>query len=800
MTKIHSLLTLLLFVAALGAYAQSVMTDRQVIEYYEQGIAQGKSREEIASELMLRGVTREQAQRVAEAYQAQQQQAPVGSLDTGDRSHLSSSPETALADQGTDEILASSANAIYGYDLFRNRNLSFTPSASMATPRNYRLGPGDEVIIDIYGAAQQTIRQTISPEGSIVVDYLGPVYLNGLTVEEANSFLGKKLSAIYSGLGQGGNMRTNIRLTLGQIRSIQIDVLGDVAVPGTYTVSSFSTILNALYRAGGIVEPGSLRNIALTRGGKTVGQADIYELLTTGSREHDIRLEDGDVILVRPYTEMVKISGMVKRPMYFEMKEGETLAQLIAYAGGFTSNANTASISVIRQNGKRFEVSTVESGDFARFVLQNGDEVSVGRLQSRFENRVSVTGAVFFPGIYEHGEGLRTVRELVAKAGGLLPEAFTGRAVINREHDDRTLEVLSINLERVLSGADPDFVLRKNDELIIASKNILEDAGTMSIHGMVARPGVFPFAANTTVEDLIIMAGGLQNGASTARVDVTRLRKDATGMVVSDSLAELHSFSLKDGLIADGEQGFVLEPYDEVVVHRSPAFVQPVHFTISGEVNFPGQYTMTGRGERLSDAVNKAGGLTQYSYADGARLLRTLSATEQQQLEEARESLLIAGDTLSLNKINLTAGTYQIAIELGKALALPGSTYDVELREGDVLEIPTFNNTVKTSGAVMAPGAMTYVPGRTASYYIRLSGGYAHRANRSYGYIVSMNGEKRPLRGWSSIQPGDELIIPMKEKKDVDVRSSVVAYSSAAASIATIGVTIMTLINQNRTK
>ena len=779
---------------SLVAFGQNVMTDQQIIEYYEQGVAVGKSNEDIAKELMLRGVTREQAQRVAAQYRAQQN-AATPELDTGDRSHVS--PETALSDADPSAALPAEPNVIYGYDLFRQRDLSFSPSASMATPQNYRLGPGDEVIIDIYGAAQKTIRQTISPEGSIVVEYLGPVYLNGLTVEEANSFLGKKLSAIYSGLGQGDNTRTNIRLTLGQIRSIQVDVVGDVAAPGTYQVSSFATIFNALHRAGGIVAPGTLRNITLSRGGKVVGQADVYELLTTGSRAQDIRLEDGDVILVGPYTEMVKIEGMVKRPMNFEMKEGETLAQLIAYAGGFANGANTSSVTVVRQSGKTFEVRTVEFADIPNFVLQDGDEVTVGRLQSRFGNRIAISGAVYFPGMYERCEDLQTVRQLVEKAGGLLPEAFTSRAVINREHDDRTLEVLSVNLARVLEGTDPDFVLRNNDELIIASKYNLEDQGTMEIRGQVAHPGVFPYANNTTVEDLIVMAGGLLNGASTSRVDVTRPQKDTQGLVVTGGVAKLYSFTIKDGLLADGESGFALEPYDEVVVHRSPTFSTPIHFSVSGEVNFPGSYSLTDRDERLSDAIQKAGGLTDYSYAKGARLMRILTAGDRLQLQDAREAMLQQGD--STNVRLLEAGdVYQVAIDLEKALAQPGGELDILLQEGDRLEVPGVNNTVLTRGAVMSPSVLTFVPGKTAGYYIHKSGGYAPRAKTNSTYVISMNGEKRELGWLSRIEPGDEIIVPQREKRNVDIRSSIVSLSSAAASIATLAVSVSALVNQTK--
>ncbi|MCR5351193.1 MAG: SLBB domain-containing protein [Bacteroidales bacterium] len=775
------------------------MTDQQVVDYYEQGIAQGKTKEAIAKELALRGVTREQAQRVASFYQ-NQNSTGTESPQTGERSHSTRPlPETALSAPESDEIADAEPDTVFGRDIFHNRDLNFSPSANMPTPPNYRLGPGDEVIIDIYGAAQQTIRETISPEGSIIVTYLGPVYLNGMTVEEANSFLRKKLSSIYSGLNQGGRSGTDIRLTLGQIRSIQVSVLGEVLRPGTYSVSSFATILHAIYQAGGIVEPGTLRNITVSRNGKTVGQADVYELLTTGSREHDIRLEDDDIILVKPYTEMVKINGLVKRPMFFEMKEGETVAHLLAYAGGFANGAQTANVSVIRQRGKSFEVKTVESADFPTFVLQDGDEVTVGRLQSRFENRISISGAVYFPGVYERSDQLRSVRQLVAKAGGLLPEAFTNRAVVHREHDDRTLEVLAINLGRVLDGSAPDFMLRNNDELIVASKDKLDDPGTMSISGLVARPGIFPFAENTTVEDLIIMAGGLQSGASVSRVDVSRRQKDTKSLSAGNELSELYCFAIKDGLIVDGEGGFILEPYDEVVVHKSPAYNAQAHFNVTGQVNFPGTYSLTGRQERLSDAIRKAGGLTAFSSAKSARLTRTLSASELRQHDEAEEALLQVGDsTITLETTH--QDVIQVAISLDKALANPGGEYDILIRENDVLEIPMQSNTVQTRGAVMAPSALTYVPGRAAAYYIRKSGGFADRASRAHAYIIRANGNKRPLHAWTQVLAGDELVVPLKEKKKTDANGTILTLSSTAASLATMTVAIMSVINQSKGK
>lgn len=777
-----------------GAFAQSTMTEQQIIDYYEQGTAQGKSREAIGQELMLRGVTRAQAERAASIYLAREK-ADDTAPDMGDRSHTTGSvPETTLSSADPDEVLPDEADAVYGRDIFSNRNLNFVPGANMATPRNYRLGPGDEVIIDIFGAAQQTIRQTISPEGSINVEYLGPVYLNGMTVDEANSYLRKKLSSIYAGLGQSGQTGTNIRLTVGQIRSIQINVLGDVRTPGTYNISSFATVLHALYQAGGIVEPGTLRNIVVTRGGKTIGHADIYDLLSTGSRESDIRLEDGDVILVPPYTEMVKINGMVKRPMFFELKEGETLANLLSYAGGFANGAYTENISVVRQNVKNFEVFTVESRDYTRFVLQDGDEVTVNKLQSRFENRIAISGAVYFPGMYELSDNLHTVRQLVAKAGGLLPEAFTGRAVINREHDDRSLEVLSINLGEVMNGTAPDPVLRNNDELIIASQFELEDQGTMTISGAVKNPDTFPFAANTTVEDLIVMAGGLQSGASTARVDVTRRVRDPQSLTASKDLAELFTFSIKEGLVVDGQGGFVLEPYDEVVVHRSPSYNDQLHFEVTGQVNFPGTYSMTGREERLSDAVAKAGGVTAFAYVQGARLIRIANETERRQAVESADILMQNGDTTNVQF--LPAATYVVAIELENALANPGGEYDILLRENDRLEIPLINHIVQTSGAVMIPSALTYTAGKPASYYIEKSGGYAQRAMRAHAYIISMNGEKKQMRSWTRVEPGDEIVVPQKEKKETDVRASISVMATAASALSTLGLTVIGILNQ----
>ena len=779
-----------LFFLCGSVWAQSSMSDEQVLEYAQQGAAEGKSRDELISELALRGVNRAQAERVYALYLSRQNtnQAVAASQDIS-RVH-------SVSGEVTDETQVSSfvsSNAnVYGRNIFRDRGLNFSPSENLATPRNYRLGPGDEVIIDIFGQNQTTLRSTISPEGSINADILGPVYLNGMTVEEANTYLKKRLAKIYGGLSGSG---TDMRLSLGQIRTIQVNIVGDVTSPGTYVLSAFATAFHALYRAGGVVDPGTLRNIKVVRSGKVVGIVDVYEFLMKGDLSSDIRLEEGDVILVTPYTSLVNVEGGVKRPMFFEMKEGETLANLFEYAGGFSNGANKAFVTVIRQDNKSFEVRTVEEADYANFRLVSGDRVEVGELQSLFQNRIIIHGAVYFPGTYELGE-IRTAKALVEKAGGLLPEAFGGRVVVNREHPDKTKEIFSINLTDILEGKAPDFVLQNNDELFIASSFDLKDQGNMSISGMVKNPGSFPFAENTTIEDIIILAGGLQDGASHARIDVTRRKKDANGMVATSDIGELYSFSLKDGLMDDGDRSFVLEPYDEVVVHRSPSYNVQRHFTISGEVNFPGTYSFTSREERISDLVKKAGGLTKFAYVDGVRLVRRATGEELRQANEMVEIIEQKTDTINVQARQATQSTFTVAVDLEKALANPGGDEDVVLREGDRLEIPVLSNVVRIHGAVKYPTAVNYDGSMRGRDYIKAAGGYDEKALRSKAYVVNMNGRAKKLRGGTRIDPGAEIFVPYKldNKKEFNY-AAVSAIAAAASSMATMGMSVFYIIN-----
>lgn len=795
-------LTLLAFIFCWGltASAQSTMTDEQVLEYVQSGLAAGKSQKAMMNELVLKGVDRAQAERVKRLYESRKngQSRTIAEVGTT-RSHAMSNPsETAAEDDPLvtensidEKEIEDASSQIFGRNIFRNKNLNFAPSENLATPRNYRLGPGDEVIIDIFGANQTTLRSTISPEGSINVDVLGPLYLSGMTIEEANSYLKKRLAGIYAGLNNSG-ARSDIRLSLGQIRSIQINILGDVEYPGTYTLSSFSTVFHALYKAGGIKDPGSLRNIKVNRNGRTIATVDVYEFLMNGNRSGDIRLDEGDVILVPPYTTLVSIKGKVKRPMRFELKEGENLKKLLNYAGGFAQSAYTNSVTIIRQTGKEYEVKTVDDMEFASFEMKDGDEVEVGELLSRFENRIKIEGAVYRAGLYQLSGELNTVSKLIKKADGLLPEAFTKRAVLHRERPDRSLEVLSVDVEGILAGTRPDVVLRNNDVLFIPSIYDLKDQGILTISGEVASPGIFPYAANTTLEDLVLQAGGLLESASSARVDVTRRIKDSYAMKADKHLSEVFSFALKDGFVIEGEPGFVLEPYDEVIVRKSPSYHSQMNVYVSGESNFTGQFPLTEKEERLTDLLKKAGGLTDFAYVKGARLVRRINQEERRRMESVMTALKQSSDSINASQLDF-GDVYYVGINLDKAIEQPGSHYDIVLREGDHLEIPQYNSTVRISGAVISPNTVTYMPKMTAKEYINEAGGYAENAKKRKAYVIHMNGHISRVKRSTTIDPGSEIIVPTREKSKWNLQNTL-SIATTSASLATMIASIANIL------
>ena len=806
-----------MFVVA-GAVMAQQMTDDQIVQYVKSANQAGKSQQQIASELMRRGVTRQQLEKLYAKYQngettgqsekTSAETSRMRSLST-DRNKAESVSGKAMSVSGEEIAMEDSTRLaqpsveqkedptqqIFGHNIFTNENLTFEPNVNVATPVDYRLGPGDEVIIDVWGASETTIRETISPEGSIHVSNLGPVYLSGKTVKEANAYLKEEFAKIYSGVS--GNMpNTQVKLTLGQIRSIQVNVMGEVAVPGTYTLSAFASVFHALYRAGGVNEIGSLRSIRVVRGGSVVADLDVYDFIMKGNLKDDIRLEDGDVILVQPYQSLVQISGKVKRPMFYEMKEGETAALLIDFAGGFTGDAYKKAVRVIRKSGRELQVYNVDEQEFAAFPMDDGDQVSVDSVLQRFENRVEIRGAVYRAGLYQLDGGMNTVKQLIQKSEGVRGDAFLNRAILDREREDLEHEIIQVDVKGILNGTVADIPLQKNDVLYIPSIHDLKEEATLTIHGEVANPGTYLYSDNMTVEDLVLQAGGLLESASTTKVEVARRVKNPKSSQFSQVVGESFAFDLKDGfLTGEGSENFHLQPFDEVYIRKSPAYHKQQNVVVGGEVLFSGSYALSKKNERLSNLIEKAGGVTPDAYVRGARLIRQMTEDEKNR-REATLRMARSGsgkDSISVDMLDLS-DFYSVGINLEKALARPGGDDDLVLREGDMLYVPEYVSTVKINGAVMYPNTVTYKEGEDLKYYINQAGGFANNAKKKKAFVVYMNGTVSRLktRNSKAIEPGCEIIVPSKDKRNRMSPAEILSIGTSTASLATM---IATLVN-----
>ena len=857
MKRIALIAAVLLCALSLASYAQ--MTDDQVVEYVKTAMSQGKSQDEISKELLLRGVTQEQAERIRAKVQSGQDSDSRGQAFGEDDSFGRSSGAATRRGQGNNRTVRESTYEdeyfedqrsrpqrskrpirsnknrdissfdaqkaklakrsadlsgmldamedvyygipdslkIFGHDIFEGDRLTFEPNENLATPESYQLGPGDQLLIEIFGYSEGSYSKTISPEGTINISQIGQVQLGGLTIKEAKEKLRRALVSKYASVG-GSKPNSTISITLRNIRTIQVNIMGEVGTPGTYRLSPFATVFNALYNAGGVSETGSLRAIKVVRGGEQVATVDVYGYLFNGRSDSDITLKEGDVIIVPPYVNLVLAAGNVKRPMFYELAEGETLSDLIQYAGGFSSKAYQDDVRVIRRQGAERQIFTVRNSSAASFAMADGDEVHVGETLERFSNKVEVKGAVFRPGMFELGGDIATVRQLVRAAGGLKEDAFTGRAVLVREKDDLTFESLSLDLAGILSGKADDIALRKNDILTITSQKEMNDPGTMTINGYVKNPGIFPYAANTTVEDLILLAGGLLDGASTARVDVARRVVDPDSLVPLDEIGETFSFPLQDGLLVEGGDHFTLQPYDVVSVRKSPAFRTQSFVRIEGEVAFPGEYVLLNEGERASDLIRRAGGPSNIAFVRGATLTRRLSQ-EEANVQNSIQAMVNRGtarDTLNIQQLR-EGDTFSVGIELDKALARPGSDYDPILREGDRLFVPELLTTVRISGNVLYPNTVTYVPGKPVSYYISAAGGYGFRAQRSKTYIVYLNGNISVVGvGGAKVEPGCEIIVPERPERKGMSTSEVLSIGTSTASLATMVISVINMLKK----
>ena len=684
-----------------------------------------------------------------------------------------------------DFIIRGKQVAVFGRNIFTDRNLSFEPNLDIPTPENYVLGPGDELIIDVWGTSENTVREIISPEGTIHVAGIGPIFLDGMSIQDAERSLRREFSKIYAAIS---GKSVHIKLSLGGIRTIMINVMGEVQVPGTYRLSAFASVFHALYRAGGVSGIGSLRDIRVVRGGKEVACIDVYDYIMKGKLTDDIRLSEGDVILIPPYENLVSISGKVKRPMAYEMKKGETITTLLSYAGGFTGDAYRDAIRLFRLNGKEKQIYNVGQDDYQSFVLTDGDELSVEAVLQRFSNKVEVRGAVYRAGVYQLDDSIMgTVRQLISRAEGLRGDAFLNRALLRREHEDLTHEMIPVDLKRMMAGAVSDLRLQKNDVLYISSVKDIEKEGTLSIYGDIRNPGDFPYVKNTSIQDLIVKAGGLLESASMVRIDVSRRIRDPKSISSSTVIGKSFTVELKNGLVMGEDKGFELEPYDIVFIRRSPGYRKQANVTVEGEVAFTGNYTLIQSNERLSSLIARAGGLSKEAYVKGARLIRRMTADEMRQKKDVLRLSVRGSEKASVSPVTLEASsTYPVGIELEKALVNPGSDEDMVLREGDVLFVPKYVSTVTINGAVMYPNTILYQKGSSLSYYIEQAGGFGNRALKRRVYVIYMNGMVSRLkrRMGNAIEPGCEIIVPSKKGRKKTVAADVTGMNTSIASIA----------------
>lgn len=874
------ILVLFLSFFTLGIYAQSTMTDNQVMEFILKEHSRGTSQSQIVTKLMQSGVDISQIRRVRRMYE-QMQNNTSGNITNSQRDVTTSrqrrsNGQNSNINRNSNDIANDTRNIykedqlesdrysnmrvrdddygkdntydeynpdfiemqdemndwlpgdtaamyrqlvkrlqeerskkkIYGHDLFSKNNLTFEPNENVAMPRNYRLGPGDAVFIDIYGASQRSIQATVAPDGMLNIEGFGPVNVNGLTVSQANERVRAKLGKRYSS--------SKIRLSVGSTHSILINVMGEVKKPGTYTLSAFSTAFNALYAAGGPSDLGTLRNIKVYRGNRLVSRIDVYDYLQNGRLSGNVKLADGDVIVVGAYDCLVNISGKVKRPMYYEMTRNESLGTLLRYAAGFSGDAYTKSVRVFRKTGREYSIFNVNEFDFSSFNLSDGDSIAVDSVIPRYENMVQIKGAVFRPGMYQVGGEITSVKSLIEAADGLTESAFTARAVMHRMKEDRTLKVIPVDVEGILAGKVADIPLQNEDVLFIPTKSEVMQEQTIAIHGEVQYPGTYKYADNETLEDFVLQAGGLKETASTVKVDVSRRIYDPKAVTPDSITARTYSFALKDGFVIDGEPGFVLEPYDEVYVRKSPGSTKQQNVYVLGEVMFAGTYALPAINTRLSDIVRAAGGPNSVAYIQGARLERKVNESERKRMEDA---LKMARDQQQQNMLEMAARSqnsgainqvmqqnrnaalekfqipdyYSVGIELDKALAHPGSDADIVLREGDRLTIPLYNGTVKINGAVMYPNSVGFVEGKNVSYYIDQAGGFASNAKKRNTYILYMNGTVAKVGHNAKVRPGCEIIVPTKSSTRLSLAETL-SIGSSAASIAAVIATIANLV------
>ena len=831
--RLHILL--LFLITAMASMAQSTMTDSQIQDYIAKEVAKGTERSTIVSNLIEKGVTVDRIQKIKRNFEKQKNKSVVGAKDITGASSRTRTPNgqqreekvntnfptrgkkkvdtnnmtpqermkykqsqideiddeadflfpdtLRYYDDYEEETEMPAGKKVFGRDIFNNKQLTFEPEMNIATPADYRLGPGDAVNVDVWGSSTKSYECTVSPDGYINLEDFGPVNVSGLTVSQANSRVKGILSSHFAG--------SNVRLSVGQTKTITVNVMGEVQMPGTYTLSAFATVFHALYMAGGTNDIGTMRDIKVFRSGRCISTVDIYDYILNGNLSGNVRLTSNDVIVVGPYDCLVNLTGKVKRPMWYEMKQTESLGTLLKYAGGFAGDAYEENITVVRKKGGVKRVFSVGEFDRNAFQLCDADSVSVDSTLNRFENTVEVKGAVMRPGYFQIDGDMATVRQLIEKSGGLSEDAMTTRGIIHRRKENRSLEVISFNTAALLAHEVADITLKNEDVVFIPSHKDQEEERVLVINGEVIYPGTYEYAEGTTIEDLILQAGGMKDNASVTKIDVMRRHRDNYTLTAPETVGEFFTFCLKDGFIVDGNEGFMLQPFDEVYVRQSPGNNEQQHVTVVGEATFVGVYGLTKKNSRLSDIVKQCGGVTAQAYLKGARLQRQMTE-EDKAMQRALLKIASTGDSIDVKKLEI-GDTKYIGINLDKAIENPGDDrYDIILQDGDILTIPQYNNTVTVNGEVMYPNTVAYIPEAPLSYYINQSGGFNLRAKESRVFAINMNGTVTRVRSRKDIQPGCNIVVPAKGKRN---RMTTAQILSLSMSFASLGAVIASAIN-----
>lgn len=832
------------------------LSDAQIGQLIKRGEASGMNSSQIVAYARERGMPASEASKLSQRIAALKGSSTTTSTSVGSSGNRTFENPTeedlfdSLRKSDPYYDLTPTQKKIFGFKLFHNRSLDFSPSLNIPTPLSYVIGSGDQLLIDIYGASQQSLDLTVTPEGRILIPNVGPVQVGGSTIEAASARIKTNLSRIYSGL-QGSNPNTFVQIRLGNIRSIKVSMVGELTKPGTYTLPSFATVFNALYAAGGPNENGAFRNIQVYRNSRLVTTVDIYEFLSKGDQNANIVLQDNDVVIVPPLQARVEIIGPVRREGLFEVKPSETLEDLYIYTGGFTSLAYKNRVTIRRIENNQRKVLDVPNSEFSSFEPKDGDEILIGEALERFSNRVQIAGSVFRPGEFALDPDGLTIKELIEKAEGVRPEAFITRATLYRTNKDLTLDALTLDLEGILNGSIPDIPLRNEDLVFIPSKYDIQEEYYVKISGEVNFPGTYPFASEMTVGDLILRAGGLLESATGSSIEIARRIRDAS----SGKIAEIKSLTIDEDLrLSENEKNTKLSQFDHVFIRRSPGFEPEQLITLKGEIRFPGNYAISSANERISDVIKRAGGLSQFAYPKGASLIRRtvyykglseeenkelrllelrdnldpensrkLNEAEQilfERIEEKLEKIELAKqkeeeeklrdsifevanplDSLSIDS-TLNASRYKeedlVGIDLEYIMKNPGSEADLILFEGDVLQIPKQLQTVRMVGEVLLPTTTRFEKGNKLKKYISKAGGFTEKARRSKAYVIYANGDAAQTRSflgmknYPDLEPGAEIVVPQKPDRP---RMNAAAWIGIASSLATLGILVERLLN-----